>query len=105
MRPKPIPPTQAEIDDDLAASLRALGLKEDAASTAKETPGDRVLAAYRATIAELGRPVTTIEVARRMKICNARVALVAAQLVDAGRMVRATNAANGRTVYFPKAGA
>lgn len=105
MRPKPIPPAQADIDADLAASVAALGLAPEVARSAKQTSRDRVLAAYRAAIAELGRPVTTVDVGRRMGICNARVAVVASQLVDVGRMVRATDAKTGRVVYFPKAGA
>jgi len=92
-------------NDVLAASLAALGLRSDSASAKRESPKDRVLAAYRAAILELGRPVTTVDVGRRMGICNGRVAAVAAQLVDAGLMVRATDVKTGRTVYFPKAGA
>lgn len=105
MKPKPIPPAQADIDADLAASVAALGLAPEVAKPHKQTSQDRVLAAYRATIAELGRPVTTVDVGRRMGICNARVAVVASQLVDVGRMVRATDAKTGRVVYFPRAGA
>lgn len=92
-------------DQVLAATLESLGLRSDSASAGKQTPKDRVLAAYRAAILELGRPVTTVDVGRRMGICNGRVAVVAAQLVDAGLMVRATDVKTGRTVYFPKAGA
>lgn len=92
-------------DEVIAASLEALGLAPEVARSHKESSQDRVLAAYRAAIAELGRPVSTVDVGRRMGICNARVAAVASQLVDVGRMVRATDAKTGRVVYFPKAGA
>lgn len=92
--------TESEV---LAANLAALGLSADSVRTDDTGAGDRVLAAYREVIAAEGRPVSAVEVARYASMSNSRVAAVARQLFDAGRMLRAVDKKSGKVVYLPKA--
>lgn len=92
-------------DDVLAATMAALGLDVNGARAIAESPADRVLAAYREEIAERGRPVTAVEVSRRLGLSGARVSVVSGQLACAGRMIRALDKSSGKVVYLPKAGA
>lgn len=101
-RPKPVPPTRADIDADISASLTALGIRQDSAARSASSSRDRILAAYAEVIRKTGRLVTAVEVGDHVGLCNARVSLVARQLAKEGRMLRLVDRTTGKTVYVPK---
>lgn len=93
---KPTPPSATEIEDDLAASLRILGLNVNLARDHNEA----VLVAYTELCTELRRPPTQVEVAKRAGIAQSAVSHVSAELEREGRLLR-IDPAGRKACYIP----
>jgi hypothetical protein len=89
-------------EEVLQANLAALGVGNSGIVTDARPVADRVLDAYKAYISETGKVPNCREVASRVGISGGRIATVCNQLVEAGRMLKATNSATGKTVFLPK---
>lgn len=93
---KPTPPSAKEIEDDLAASLRILGLSPVLALNKSEA----VYRAYRDLCQELKRPPLQTEVAERAGIVASDVSRVAAKLEREGRLLK-LNTDDRKARYVP----
>lgn len=88
--------TEAEL---IAANLEAMGLEPDAVAT--KTKDDEVFDGLVHLMKECGRSVSSVELARFLKIPQATVHKILSRLADSGRMIRAYNRESGRPCFVP----
>lgn len=83
-RPKPTPPSAADIDADIRASLEALGISAAIASDIDEAVYDFYVRFCR----ERSRIPTQVECGKGIGVDQAKVSNACARLVEAGRMAK-----------------
>jgi hypothetical protein len=102
MLPKPIPPSQSEIDADLAANIAALGVDPESA-VLRGSKGEQVFAAMEALVRELKRPIRPRELGARLSFSQSTVNFQLQELRTAGRVLLIPDPEKcDRFLYLPK---
>lgn len=95
-KPKPMPPSAAQIEADVRASLEALGMSTALA----EDTDDSVFNFYAAYCLEHHRFPSQVECGKALGMDQSRVSMSCARLVEAGRMSK-VGAKGRRPGYLP----